>query len=121
MANPVMWFEIIGKDARKLQSFYKDVFGWKMTEPAGPQFGDYSQLENPAGEGINGGIGGAMQGSGARVSVYIEVNDPDAYLKKVESKGGKTLMPTTTIMPGTTIALFADPEGNVTGLMKAGG
>ena len=53
------------------------------------------------------------------MSVYIEVDDPDAYLKKIEAKGGKTLMPTTTIMPGTTIAMFSDPEGNVNGLLKA--
>jgi predicted enzyme related to lactoylglutathione lyase len=121
MPNPVTWFEIIGKDAEKLQAFYRDIFGWKLTAPAPKEFGYYSQLENEPGKGINGGIGGAMQGSGARVSIYVEVDDPDAYLKKIEAKGGRTLMPTTTILPGTTIALFADPEGNVTGLYKAGG
>lgn len=62
-----------------------------------------------------------MEGSGPRVSIYVQVDDTDAFLKKIEAKGGKTLMPTTTIMPGTTIALFADPEGNVTGLFKSGG
>jgi hypothetical protein len=61
-----------------------------------------------------------MEGSGPRVSVYIEVDDPDAYLKKIEKAGGKTLMPTTQVTPTTTIALFSDPDGNVVGLLKAG-
>ncbi len=34
MSNPVTWFEIIGKDAIKLQKFYGDVFGWKLGPPA---------------------------------------------------------------------------------------
>ena len=29
-------------------------------------------------------------------------------------------MPTMTIMPGTTIAMFSDPDGNVNGLLQAG-
>lgn len=38
------------------------------------------------------------------------------------AKMTKTLMPTTTIVSsGTTITLFADPEGTVTGLVKTGG
>lgn len=39
MPNPVTWFEIIGRDAEKLQSFYKDVFDWKMTPPGPKEFG----------------------------------------------------------------------------------
>ncbi len=30
MANPVTWFEITGKDGKKLQDFYGGVFGWKI-------------------------------------------------------------------------------------------
>lgn len=116
MANPVTWFEIIGGDAAKLQKFYGEVFGWKLSPP-NPEMGNYSQIENE-GQGINGGIGGEASDS-ARVSVYIEVDNPSAYLEKVNQAGGKTLMPETQIMPHVTIAMFADPEGNVTGLMKA--
>ena len=45
MANPVTWFEIIGKDAVGLQKFYKEVFDWKLSEPAA-EMGMYSMLEN---------------------------------------------------------------------------
>lgn len=117
MANPVTWFEIIGTDAIRLQKFYADVFGWKLSPPAA-EMGNYSHFGGE-GSGIGGGIGEDPQGS-SRVSVYVEVDDPQAYLDKIARAGGKTLMPVTPIMPGVTIAMFADPEGHVIGLMKGG-
>jgi predicted enzyme related to lactoylglutathione lyase len=116
MANPVTWFEIIGNDPIANQKFYADVFGWQLTPPVA-EMGNYSMLMNH-GEGIGGGIGGTMGGP-QRVTVYIQVDDPDAYLAKVEAAGGKTLMPTMQVTPDTTIAMFADPEGHVIGLLKA--
>lgn len=119
MANPVTWFEIIGTDAIKLQTFYRDVFGWKLSPPV-PEMGNYSTLDNE-GHGIGGGIGGGGEedGGGSRVTIYIEVDDPQACLDKVTQAGGQTLMPVTHVMEGVTIAMFADPEGHVIGLLKA--
>ncbi len=118
MANPITWFEIIGKDAAKLQRFYKDTFAWKVGEPSGPEMGHYAMVDNE-GQGIGGGIGGAMDGQ-SRTTIYIQVDDPQVYLDKVNANGGKTVMPVTTI-PGVnvTFAMFSDPEGNVVGLLKA--
>jgi uncharacterized protein len=116
MANPVTWFEIIGKDAVGLQKFYQETFGWKLSPPA-PEMGMYSMLEND-GQGINGGIG---EGD-SRVTIYIEVDDPQAYLDKVNRAGGKTVVPVTEIPgAGVTFAQFADPSGQVIGLLKARG
>ncbi len=116
MADPVTWFEIIGKDALKLQRFYASVFGWKLSPPV-KEMGNYSMLDDP-GRGIRGGIGEGGGGP-SRVSIYIEVDDPQAYLAKVEKAGGKTVMPMTEVAPGTTIAMFTDPEGHTVGLLKA--
>ncbi len=113
MSNPVTHFEIIGKDALKLQKFYADVFAWKLGAPA-REFGNYSLFDNE-GKGIGGGIG---EGD-ARVTVYIDVDDPQAYLDKALKAGGKMLMPVTHVMEGVTIALFADPGGNTVGLSKS--
>jgi predicted enzyme related to lactoylglutathione lyase len=117
MANPVTWFEIIGTDPIKLQKFYADTFGWKLSPPV-PEMGNYSMLQ-PEGHGIGGGIGGNMGGPG-RVSVYVEVDDPQAYLDKVTRNGGQMVMPVTQITPDTTIAMFTDPEGHIIGLLKSG-
>jgi uncharacterized protein len=72
--------------------------------------------------GIGGGIGPAPEGSAGHVTVYVDVDDPAAYLAKAEQLGGKTVMPPTEVPGfGVTFALFSDPEGHVLGLTKAGG
>ncbi len=40
------------------------------------------------------------------------------YLSKIESMGGKTIVPKTVIPEMVTFALFADPEGNVVGIVE---
>ena len=118
MPNPVTWFEIIGKDAIKLQKFYASVFGWKLSPPR-PDMGNYSMLDNE-GRGIGGGIGegGPEGGVTSRVTIYIQVDDPQAYLDKATQAGGKTIMPATAMGESITFAMFADPEGNIIGLYK---
>lgn len=119
MPNPVTWFEIIGKDATEaatLQKFYGDTFNWKLSPPVA-EMGHYSMLDNE-GKGINGGIGGSMGGP-SHVTVYIEVDDPQAYLDKVTKAGGKTVMPVMQVTPEVTIAQFADPAGHIIGLLKS--
>lgn len=116
MANPVTWFEITGNDPIKLQKFYSDVFGWKLSPPVA-EMGNYSILDNE-GRGIAGGIGGSMGGPN-RVTVYIEVEDPQAYLDKATKSGATVLMPVMNVTEGVTIAMFSDPEGNTIGLLKS--
>lgn len=105
MANPVVHFEVLGKDGKKLQDFYSKAFGWKI-DASNPM--SYGIVDN-AGQGINGGIAAGEDSQSNQVTVYIAVDDTDAYLKKVESMGGKTIMPTTEIPGMVTLAQFADP------------
>jgi predicted enzyme related to lactoylglutathione lyase len=112
MANPVMWFEIIGKDSVGLQKFYRDLFGWKMTPPV-KEMGNYSMLERP-----DTGIGGGIGEGDARVSVYIETADPQRLVDKAVASGARLIMPVTQLTPTTTIAMLVDPAGNTFGVMK---
>jgi predicted enzyme related to lactoylglutathione lyase len=113
MANPVTWFEIIGKDSAGLHRFYSSVFGWKLTPPVKEQ-GNYSLLQDHK-PGIGGGIG---EGD-ARISVYVEVTEPQRFVDKAVGAGAKLLMPITQITPTTTIAMLTDPAGNTFGVLKA--
>jgi predicted enzyme related to lactoylglutathione lyase len=112
MPNSITHFEIMGKDAVNLQDFYRRVFGWKLSPPM-PEFGNYSTVDRD-GKGIGGGIGEGEP----RVTIYAEVDDPQAYLDKAIAAGAKMLMPVTHVMEGVTIAMFADPAGNMTGIVK---
>ena len=51
--------------------------------------------------------------------VYVEVDDLQAHLDKAVSLGGKVVTPVTTIPGMVTLARFADPMGNVVGLVKS--
>jgi predicted enzyme related to lactoylglutathione lyase len=111
MANPVTWFEVTGKDGKKLQDFYSGVFGWTIDANNPMQYG----IVDNEGRGIQGGIAGSADAPNGKVTFYIGVDDPQAYLNKVEANGGKTV-------PGMVVfAQFADPEGNVVGLVDAKG
>ncbi len=117
MANPVTWFEITGTDGEGLQRFYGDVFGWQYEQaPGESKYGMVSAGDR----GIGGGIGDAQAGQG-HVPVYVEVDDPQAYLGKVEQHGGKTVVPVTEVPNMVTFALFSDPQGNVVGVFKSRG
>ena len=112
MPNPVVHFEVIGKDGKKLQEWYSSIFGWSINADNPMNYG----IVEAQGSGIGGGVG---QGDGSTsVTVYIAVDDPQAQLDKVESLGGKTVMPVTEIPGMVTLAQFADPEGNVVGIVK---
>jgi predicted enzyme related to lactoylglutathione lyase len=116
MANPVAWFEIVGRDGATLRKFYGDLFDWRIdSSDAGM---DYGLVAAQAG-GIGGGIGRSADGGAGHVTVYVEVDDPEACLAKAERLGGKTVVPPMQI-PGynLTFAFFADPEGHVVGLSR---
>jgi predicted enzyme related to lactoylglutathione lyase len=112
MGNPVTWFEVTGKDGPALQKFYSEAFGWQFQDPANMGYGMLMQPE----KGIGGGVGQAQDGDG-HVTFYVEVDDPQAALDKIEQLGGKTVMPVTE-MGMATFALFNDPEGHLVGVFK---
>lgn len=113
MGSHVVHFEVTGKDGKALQKFYSDAFGWKL-DTNNP--GGYGMVRGD-GNTITGGIGDAPQGSPGGVTFYVHTEDPKETLAKIEKLGGRVLMPLTQVAPETTIALFADPEGHVVGLM----
>ena len=113
MGQPVVHFEIVGKDAKRLQEFYAGLFDWHV-DANNPI--NYGIVDTHGEGGIGGGIGPA-QGPN-QVTFYVQVDDLQAYLNKIEGMGGKTVVPVTEIPDMVTFAMFADPEGNVVGLVK---
>jgi len=121
MGQPVMHFEVIGKDGAKLRSYYGELYGWDFQTVGGPM--DYQLVDrepnlSPEGIGIGGGIGGMSDGEG-HVTFYVGVDDIKASVAKAESLGG-TLRHGPDEVPGAgiLIAHIADPEGHVTGMVQ---
>jgi predicted enzyme related to lactoylglutathione lyase len=116
MGNPVVHFEIYGKDRENLAKFYGDLFGWNLQ--SAPEL-QYVTIDTASGSGINGGF--ATNEERPQIIVYIEVPDPQAALDKIESLGGKTVAPPMEIPNVVTFAQFSDPHGNLVGLVQGGG
>ncbi len=115
MGYPIVHFEIMGKDAIGLQKFYATLFDWKIGDPI-PDMGFYGLVDGKS-SGLAGGIG-QEPGGASRVTVYVQVPDMQETLDRAVAMGGTVLMPPTEIPGGTTLAQFADPEGNVVGLVR---
>jgi uncharacterized protein len=125
MGQPVVHFEILGKDADKTQSYYSELFGWKI-EPLPfenpTQYGLVARDGNTNSDdiGIGGGVGGAPEGYPGHVTFYVEVPDVEAALAKAESLGGTRMMGPDEVMEGLVIGLFNDPEGHLVGVVSSG-
>ncbi|MFL5884757.1 MAG: VOC family protein [Thermoleophilaceae bacterium] len=112
MPNPVVYFEVIGKDHKALSSFYSALFDWDV-QPAGP--GNYN-FANP-GDGISGGIGAFPGGEKSYQTFFVQVDDLHATLDKVKELGGSTLIEPMNVAEDTDVAVFQDPEDHVIGIV----
>ena len=122
MGNPVVHFEVIGRDGAKLQSYYSDLFGWQIdaNNPMGYGIVQRDGNTNADGAGIGGGVGSGPDGYDGHVTFYVEVPDVEEALAKAESLGGTRIMGPEEIMDGAVVlGQFADPEGHMVGLVKA--
>ncbi|HYK39305.1 MAG TPA: VOC family protein [Candidatus Eremiobacteraceae bacterium] len=114
MAAPVVHFEIMGGKEKELEKFYSELFEWKINSNNPIKYGIVDTGAGP--KGINGGVGPAHDGN-KRVSIYVQVDDLQAALDRAERLGGKTVLAPTEVPGGPKLAMFADPAGNITGLL----
>jgi predicted enzyme related to lactoylglutathione lyase len=121
MGQPVVHFEIIGKDAGRLQTYYSELFGWEIASDNTMNYGVVQREGNvnADGVGMGGGIGAGPDGYAGHVTVYVEVPDVEAALAKAESLGGSRMMGPEQVLEDVEIGLFNDPEGHVVGVVKA--
>jgi predicted enzyme related to lactoylglutathione lyase len=112
--NPVVHFEIAGKDFGKLKEFYGGIFGWEIKDWKGSS--KYGMVEH-SGEGtIGGGMMQVPEGTPPFITFYIQVDDLKGYLEKIIAAGGQTITPPQVLPDIGSAAIFRDPDGNVIGL-----
>ena len=106
---PVDWFEVLGSDAARTQSFYGELFGWKVNE----DFPGYGLVVTQAGE-IGGGLG---SGEGSQwATVYASVADVERSLSRAEELGATRVYGPTAVDDHMQSGAFRDPAGNVFGI-----
>ena len=122
MGQPVVHFEVVGKDGGKLRSYYAELFDWKFEKPSADAPMDYEVVsadanKAPDGNGIGGGVGTGPDDYDGHVTFYVAVDDVEAALAKAESLGGTRVMGPETILDGLVLGQFQDPEGHMVGVV----
>jgi uncharacterized protein len=116
MGQPVVHFEIIGKNPAKLRGYFGELFGWDfdtsspvaqaVSEPL--NYGFVHRIPVGDGAGIPGGIGGGSAYE-PHVIFYVGAPDVEAALQRAESLGGKRQMGPERAPSGLVVGHFTDP------------
>jgi len=122
--NKVAHFEIPYDDQQRAQKFYQDVFGWQINQFADMDYymattckSDPKTMKPTEPGAINGGLL-PKDPTGEHPIIVIDVPSMDEHIKKIESAGGKVVMPTMKIGDFGLYARVADTEGNVIGIWQ---
>ncbi len=111
--NRVVHFEIPADDPEASSKFYQEIFGWKWEGPM-PYW-----LIDTGGEGLGINCGMLERRHPAQpIANTIEVSSVDESAAKVESLGGKIVVPKMPIPGVGYLAYFSDLDGNIFGIMQ---
>ena len=115
MGNPVVHFEIAGKNSELLSEFYCSLFDWNSNQNAG-----VIGLDPAAENEVCGHILPTTDDMPSNyVTFYVQVDDLQKSLEKAENLGGKTCVSPQVIPGGMgSFAMFVDPSGNCVGLYQ---
>ncbi len=123
MGQPIVHFEIIGREPDRLRRYYAELFGWEfevgdtvsatVSAPGGYGFVDARTLDGAV--GVNGGVGGG-EGYEPRVLFYVGVDNVEAALVRAEELGGRRALGPEGVPGALVVGRFCDPEGNVIGV-----
>jgi predicted enzyme related to lactoylglutathione lyase len=112
--NPVNYFEIPATNFARAKAFYEGVFGVKLDEMdfMGMRMASYSM-----GQDAFGAPGSIVKAKGYKPSrggvvIYFSVKDIKTTLAKITRRGGKVVIPKTSIGEWGFFAHFLDSEGN---------
>ncbi len=116
-SNSLNWFEIPAKDITRAKKFYESIFATKM-EDIGEMMG-MKMVGFPSEMGNGKASGALVQSEMHKPSmdgavVYLNANpNIQTVLDRIETAGGKVVMPKTQISPEIgNMAFFIDSEGN---------
>lgn len=108
----IVHVEIPATNRDRSAKFYADLFGWDFQHLGDPM--NYTTFQA-------GNTGGGYPDIGENtkagdVRIYIDSEDIEADLKKIEKAGGKAVYPKTEIPGFGWFAMFTDPAGNTLAL-----
>src|SRR4051812_1698324 len=120
-AGDFIWYELMTSDADGAKAFYDAVVGWNVDAQSHFPNG-YRTIGRSDGKSAGGilPLTDEMRQHGASPTWlgYVNVDDVDASVARIEQAGGKTLMPAFDIPQVGRVAMVADPQGAPFYIMK---
>ena len=113
--HPIVHVEISAKDPAAASKFYRELCGWNIQHDTNFNYFNWRGEGGPGGGFIEAN---AQDNKPGDIVPYVAADDIDAFLKKAESLGAKTLTPKTEIPGQGWFAMFADPSGNRIGVFS---
>lgn len=112
----IVHFELHSEQPEQTAEFFREVFDWQANMWDQPGM-EYWLLTTGAAErpGINGGLMKSRDGQ-PRTVCTLDVPDVDEYARKVESAGGKVVVPKMPIPGVGWLAYCTDPQGVLFGI-----
>lgn len=103
-----VWFEYMGKDPKKAQGFFGELFGWTAKDVPMPQ-GAYTMIAAPNGKTIGGYV--PHGGDKAFWMSHLQVASAAETGKQIEKLGGKIEKAPFKVGDVGTMAIVSDPHG----------
>lgn len=112
--HPIVHIELSAKDRETLGNFYASLFGWKVEQIPDMNYAVFEAEGGPGG-GLNPVSEQYPEGT---VMVYVQTDDIDTTLARVEELGGQLTAPKQDIPGVGWIAFFKDPSENQLALLQ---
>ncbi|MBF0565716.1 MAG: VOC family protein [Nitrospirae bacterium] len=116
--------EIAADDVERSRKFYAELFGWKFEKMEGTcceggpsEYLLYTTKDDKGNVAFCVGLMNRMHPE-HHITSYIGVDSIDEYAKKVESLGGKIIVPKAPVPGVGYFAVFMDTENNPLGLWQ---
>ena len=116
--NRVTHFEISAEKSEEVISFYEKAFSWRFEKWAGPMEYWMIMTGDEKKPGIDGGLK-MRDEMGTNTVNIIDVADINESIENVTKNGGKITVSKMAVPGVGWVAYFADPQGNVFGIMQS--
>jgi len=104
------WNDLLSPDVEASAAFYRDLFGWEVTEVEGSD-GQYWSITN--GGRLNGGMMPLPPGGHPAWNLYFACEDANATIAQAGELGAETVMGPIDIPNGSRFAILRDPSNAV--------
>jgi len=104
------WNDLLSPDVEASAAFYRDLFGWEVTEVEASD-GQYWSITN--GGRLNGGMMPLPPGGHPAWNLYFACEDADATIAQAGEHGAETVMGPIDVPNGSRFAILRDPSNAV--------